>query len=508
MVSEISLIVQSAIATTLCNLQSDSRDEFSATKRTEGWTESFGDETVDPQEDCWKVEREFADGFSFYQDHSLLFPQVSIVLVQYRPAWLEQLVLRIAGIPHVVVNFSYASTESTGPLPFLRDSLQHTASESPSSSPVLVGRNHPRLRVAKAEDNGDGESVFVPIDGEEESSSLGAIRQGNSILEYLKSQKGVNLDAHWLEPKSGEDAIKSKMSLSNLFSVMIDNLQKHLMTLRYEDRNAWSLYRAQCFSASRSGAAINSSYRHSKIPTARGLYQAWSERVLSRKALLLGGKGVSLEKAKMETRKAYEVLEHFLRQRDKDDYYILGTPQPALIDAILWAYLAEAICDVNLVLILADFPLLVRYFQFIYDKYFLPRRSDDSSETEKWKVWNRRQNLSNQFQTVPLEPGIQKKAPKELKHALELMQTLSVQEHDLLEVLQVGKEARFQELVRDRSNNRNDPGFEGPKKEQMASALEKARRQQQRHDQDWISLVSGFAIVAGISSLAKMYQEG
>ena len=51
MVSDSSILIQSSIVTTFCNLESDARDEFSTTKRLEGWTEIFGDKesVVDPK---------------------------------------------------------------------------------------------------------------------------------------------------------------------------------------------------------------------------------------------------------------------------------------------------------------------------------------------------------------------------------------------------------------------------------------------------------------------------
>ena len=71
MVSEASLLIQSKIANSICNLESDSRDEFSTAERTPGWTEIWG---IDADEDssgigkmdekvaeCWELEQKAID---------------------------------------------------------------------------------------------------------------------------------------------------------------------------------------------------------------------------------------------------------------------------------------------------------------------------------------------------------------------------------------------------------------------------------------------------------------
>ena len=363
----------------------------------------------------------------------------------------------------------------------------------------------------------------------------------NSILEYLKHQKGVELDAKLVEEGDDDRTTKSKQTLSKLLSLLVTTkLQKCLMILRYEDANAWDqVYRNQCLQSSKLSAdafTTNSSnanepYQNSisnYLPTMRGLYQAWSERVMARKELRLGNgsKEICLEEAKVEARKAYEIFEQQLTQMEQSGpphCYLLGTKEPTMVDALLWAHLAEALCDVNLVVELADFPCLVKFFQRIYDTFFPASkvRADNGGNYDAavashirdsfWNVWNKHQNQTNQFQQVPLEPGmIKEKArdSKKIKHALELMQTLSVQDHNLLEVLKVGKETRALEATAKTKAQKkaalSSVGATGVKKKPELSALEKARRQQQRHDQYWISLVTGVAILGGLSTLARM----
>ena len=462
------------------------------------------------------------------EEASQRFPEIPLVILQYRPAWLEQLVLRIAGIPHVVVNSTYASHESTGPLPALRDlhttvsthsSLADAAAPTTTTTiPILVGRRQPRIRMGKGEESDTNKGTVLV--GGVLSSYPAAMTQENSILEYLKQQKGVDIDAH-LKSSSGkdDDSFKSKQTLSKLLSLLITiKLHKCLMVLRYEDRNAWDqIYRMQCLHSSKgkSQSSTDSSTKNtpknlsSRLPTMRGLYQAWSERVMARKALRVGNgsKEVSVDEAKAEARKAYEILEQQLTQIERGRY-LVGTEQPAMVDALLWDHLAEALCDVNLVLVLADFPKLIQFFQRIYDAYFVDM-SNTAAQTVSWSMWNKHQNYKNHFQQIPLEADMikEKYDAKKIKHALELMQTLSVRDHDLLEVLKVGRETRSREWTTAKASatKASSPvAAAGETKKEPETALEKARRQQQRHDQYWISLVAGVAILGGLSTLARM----
>ncbi|CAB9514361.1 Inherit from NOG: Metaxin 2 [Seminavis robusta] len=481
------LLFQAAIATSICNLTSDSRDRFATEKRTEGWTEVWGDGTAGAgAEDCWDEEVDAVARLS--PRTNSMFPEISLTLVQYRPAWVEQLVLRMAGIPHVVVNSSYASYESTGPLPALQD-------YSDIKAPVLLGRRQPGW--FNSEEVGGGGQ-----------------RPENVILEYLKTTRGVDLDTHLVDP--GNDALtKQRQTTSTLLRLLLTTkLQKSLTVLRYQDGDSWSqVYRKQCFDASRNhGTQDNPT--SSIIPTARGVYQAWSERVMAQKTLMGCLDGASVEKAKQEARDAYGILEQQLSRREDSSQYILGTQQPALIDALVWAHLAEALCDVNLVVILADFPVLIQYFQFVHKTYFAVSSSDD---TNSWQVWNKHQNGINCFQQVPLDSDDDKQQPedvKNLKNALELMQTLSAKDHDLLNVLQKGKEARAQELManqrkvehKNQSESTHAEDAESKVKPEL-TATQKARLQQQRSDQYWLSIVALAAIAGGLSMLAGAESE-
>jgi hypothetical protein len=430
-----------------------------------------------------------------------IIPGISLTIVQYRPAWLEQLVLRIAGIPHIVLNSSYSSNESTGPLPYLHDSCG-------KSSPILVGRCQPGLRRSSADefdDTGGSPSALINV-----NESLLDRQQNSSILEYLRIARGVDLDDPLVDP-TNNDLTKERQAKSTLLKLLVTNkLQTSLMILRYEDTDAWvQVNRKQCFDASKACGVNTSSRSLLDLPTVRGLYQAWSERVMARKGLMGLGRNVkSVDTAKMEARNAYTILEQQLSQRGSDDscYYLLGTSQPVMVDVILWAHLAEALCDVTLVVILADFPCLIQYFQFIHKKYFATS-SSESKDGSNWQVWNKHQNSINCFQQIHLDPDDRnnnKAKLKDLKNALELMHALSAHDRDLLSLLQQGKGVRAQELVtkarrkgKELSQDPEDTENDGEPKPKETDA-QKARLQQHRHDMIWLMNVSLVALAYGV----------
>ena len=67
MVSEASLLIQSKIANSICNLESDGRDEFSTAERTLGWTEIWGIHADDEDSSTEKVDEKVAECWKFEQ---------------------------------------------------------------------------------------------------------------------------------------------------------------------------------------------------------------------------------------------------------------------------------------------------------------------------------------------------------------------------------------------------------------------------------------------------------
>jgi hypothetical protein len=157
----------------------------------------------------------------------------------------------------------------------------------------------------------------------------------------------------------------------------------------------------------------------------------------------------------------YTSLEEKLLLADDDNSpttYFLGTSTPSYIDALLFSHLAEALCDVYLVLVLAKHSRLMKYFQYIYDQYFGEKYVDtikrgeggevgsdkvDDSDVE-WIKWNNVSNSLNAFNQIPETASFGKNGfgGKEGDHSqsgiartIHLMQRLAIHCHELDEAM-------------------------------------------------------------------------
>jgi hypothetical protein len=450
--STASVLMQSFVATGVSNLDSSRFRNAPLDTRKEGWTEAWGDpkKAEDPD---WKLDDE-----SVAKLLSTPHPQLPITLVQYRPAWLEQLALRMAKIPHIVLNAEYVTNEATGPLPYMKD-IQ------PSKQPVLVGREHPSSI----------HSNNAPCQ--------------NSIIDHLRSNRGVDLDSHLSQENK---------ALSKCFTTLIQSeLRMILLFLRYEDLDAWEqVYRGQCLQAT-----------HSRKWLAQmgGRFQAWSERAVGRRHLGDAARTLSIPKAEVRAKEAYETFETQLSKHDAP--FLLGGSQPSLVDALLWDHLADALCDVHLVTVLSESPKLVTYFSNIHTVYFA------SSNQDEWNQWNRRQNLGNAFQQLPMEEKT-RASKAHFKDAIELMQSLSVHKHELQEVLTVAKQKREAEPWPTTESPtkanfyrwRMGDTFSAPEEEDPAAQdnpqRQKLVQERSLNDQRWLSGV------VGVSALAVLFLQG
>lgn len=448
------MFLQSTIATSASNLDSRRFRNPSLDNRTESWTEIWGvpDEKPDATEEQVIAEQ-----------LRTVYPKLPITLIQFRPAWMEQLVLKIAKLPYVVVNSSYAATESTGSLPYLRDLTENKA-------PALVGRYHPVK-------NGPSET--------------------NAVLDYLQSAHNICLD--------GTLSASQKAQSHLLKSLILHELRPLLETFRFEDTDAWEqIYRPQYIDASK-GQNYNQG-----IFSVGSWWQTWSVRAVARKELL--AKGWTLQKAQRMARPCYATFETALEQHNP---YLLGTKTASTVDCLLFDHLAEALCNVHLVVILADFPRLIQFFQQLYETHFRLEKCD----TEEWKLWNRQENLINSFQTLPIEKKKQS-SDQPFTNALELMQSLSVHQHDLQEVLTVMKEKRALEaraMPRKAMSTiyrwrMGDDLFEGAKDEgneaEKQSPQEKWRKDQKYSDEVWISAVVAISLAVIGNAAIKGSQSG
>jgi glutathione S-transferase len=414
--SEAWLHLRSTIAAGIYNINSSRCRNPSLEKRREGWTEVWGQQE-DVEQHAWLHEEEVIS-----RALATPYPQLPMTLFQHRPAWFEQLVLRFAGVAHIVVNSPYVATEVTGPLPYLRD--------------IHPGKP----------------ACLIP---------------SNSMLEYLHKERNVHLD---------ESLSPSQQALSHAYASLIKSqLEPALLSLRFGDDDAWNqVYRQQYI---RGGSA----------------FQAWCIRMVGKQQL----KQVwSVDESCTKARDAYQ---SFTTQLGDSKYLLCE--EPATLDALMWAHLAEALCNVHLVVILAEFPRLVEYFQRIYDTYFRLNVEDE------WKMWNHEQNLRSPFQSLPMEETSSNK-PSTFHDALELMQSFSVHQHDLKEVLVVAKEkrllqesekrdARHNTLYRWRMGDDILPPKTSPDPEEMPTEQQvKWRKTHKRNDELWLSAVVAATAIA------------
>ena len=489
------------IASGIYNLDSQRFRKASLDTRSEGWTETWGNKRNGPcdketvtSEECGNPKfgrKGEVDDESLSQILSTPYPTVEIVLTQHRPAWFEQMLMRVAGIPHIVLNSNHISNEATGQLPYLRDCR-------PSNPPILVGRNHP----SNLKRNDDIIS--------------------NSILSYLQNHRNVDLDEH------AGITTDQQRGLSKCFQYMINlELSKILFQLRFEQSDAWEqVYRKQYVGASyisewqgRIGKDCQS--KASWFTELHGRFQAMMERSIERKRLLGYSKNEQKNSASQLLERANDVYNTIDRQlllvnkgQDETNFhkdYLLGTDGPALVDVLLWAHLAEALCDIHLVVLLASYPRLVNYFQDMY-KSFFPSNEETSDAHPAWMKWNDQQNLSNAFQKIPnLSKHAQTQCSTTIKDAVDLMQKTSLQKQNLLDVIETVKAIRTEErqpkerepqsflLYRwcmGEGTSRNEPAM--AENAQDNPLRKKLLRDQARNDQIWISGIFCISAVAVI----------
>lgn len=551
--NDVSILFQSYIVGAIYNIESSSRQQNpSLDKRTEGWTEVFGTTNNKSKDNnnyggfndskYWEHE-EYPDNNNNNTNISssiMMSPTEtpivrspsqqlpSLTLVQYRPAWFEQALLRMANIPHIVINSPYIATQSTGPLPYLQDLSSSSSNDDnggvSSSLPVLVGRHHP-------------------------PTSSNPTNRGvdNSILDYLQQSSRHQFSLN-------DNLNEQQQSTSHVLSCLIvSQLNPILLSLRYGNKDAWeNVNRPQCLRAAAACSGGGDGERRSGRFSVGAWIQTRCERIVELKQLSGCGKILSnVDEASIIARHAYDTLETHLKRNNHDavnknnnddnlllynNTYLLCTPKPTIVDALLFANIADALSDVHLVTILADYPLLIRYFQNIYEKFFEYKKDDEKVE---WKTWNYIENHRNPFHQLPQDtmPSsaaadiLGGKSDGKYKDALSLMKSLSVHKHDLQEILSITKEQRAKDNINknhssDTANNINNntwyrwrmggsffPENDNKNKNKSSSSSsyennketpiqEKWRKENKHNDEIWMSGVIAGTVLAIIFSTA------
>jgi hypothetical protein len=389
--------------------------------------------------------------------------ECTIRLFQYRPAWFEQLVLRVSRIPHVVINSAYAVTEVTGPLPMLQD----FTCDSGDLLPAMIGRHQPSENKSKE----------------------------NSILAYLKQYRKVDLDHSLIS----EEQIQQSM----MYTTIIENtLTPCLMTLRYHgDPVAWEqIYRPQCVCAM-SGSAntwLNKPFLAS--------WQAWSERVQAVSKLSPSILMQSKEEVIETVRCTYSIFEYQIKmQHSSSKCFLLGTDKPTTVDCLLWDHLMMAMADIHLVILLADFPGLLQFTQHIWDSFSFGTTMENISSDSVW-VWNLEENALNAFTGIPLLPKQSRNCNVDTQ-TMDVLDKLSPFQDDLRKSLKLAKKQRSRIPVP--GQHRNEPfslwhhwrmgGGYYPKSEigsDHASSEDQIRLQYQKNDEIWIAGVITTTVLA------------
>jgi hypothetical protein len=229
------------------------------------------------------------------------------------------------------------------------------------------------------------------------------------------------------------------------YSTMIDQtLNVILSALRYGSFHAWDeVYRHQslaaCLDPNGTTSYIEKRRRGGFFNWA-AWFQVWSERMVSLKELKMSkttmrdemfgdGEDVCVERVLVMARRCYSALN--ARLAKGNGATLLGTEQLTTIDVMLFAHLAEALCDLHLVTVLSEYDSLVKFFQITYEMYF----GGDTGAEEEWVQWNNRANAVNAFNHVPIGNGRVGIRTAEYKDAIKLMQTVALHCHDLGQAL-------------------------------------------------------------------------
>ncbi|GAX26968.1 hypothetical protein FisN_9Lh272 [Fistulifera solaris] len=366
-------------------------------------------------------------------------PSSLLRILQFQPAWEEQLLLRLAALPHTVWNSSYAVTEAVGPLPALQD----------LSRAAMMGRSS---TISSTSSNTSNKSP---------------------IIEYLERYHGLVLDHQ-------HDDIPIYLSLVQ------KELEPCRITLLCQDEEWNSVYKQRCIQAG--GGRLSQ-------------WQARSYRRFLKYQQSYTDRHMTTTTAVERVRHVYALFEHKRSSSlsSSNSRWILGTTQPTRLDVALWDHLMHALTDVHLVIVLAEFPLLLTFVQKVWDDYF-------ANPTEEWQIANALQNATNPFAQVPSLLWSPQREEKEFfRHAVELMEQLSVQDRNLIETVRVAKEARLLQTKVDPNEafrtwhrwRKGGPYYPTTNNNNNAQGSdEKVRREYHRSDEAWIASMALSTIMA------------
>jgi hypothetical protein len=98
------------------------------------------------------------------------------------------------------------------------------------------------------------------------------------------------------------------------------------------------------------------------------------------------------------------------QQQQQQCTYLFGAIEPTYLDALLFAHLAEAMCDIHLVLVLSKHVKLIKYFDVLYNRYFGNEyitmykshvTNENINDDVHWIHHNNSVNATNAFNRLP-----------------------------------------------------------------------------------------------------------
>jgi hypothetical protein len=358
------LDLQASVANALHNWEATRSYAAAPTEgRRPGFTESWGvrADHANDNEDASSSSKERPPLWGWSRpaeaDDESDTPDVDVLtLVQFRPAWALQLALRAAGVEHVVVNASYAVTEATGPLPYVRDGRALVG--GPAMWPYLVAGHDDKATTTK---------TTTP----------------RMVLATQHRTSHVSVGAD--EPP---------LAVPLLLELVTETLAADVLAvLRYQDAHAWhTTERPRSLRAVHGNRFV-------------GHWHVWAARVTASSAV--ARRPASVADAMRVATRAYAFLEQALQATP----HIFLDEQFSRLGLALWEHLMHALADTHLAPLLARYPGLVAYAQRLWEHYF-----DDSGQAAQQSPRNQANqevNAANAFFVAPPSSDAQRAGPDE-----------------------------------------------------------------------------------------------
>jgi hypothetical protein len=308
--------------------------------------------------------------------------------LQYRIAWTEQLMFKIAAVPFRVVNSRYNCTEVTGALPQLRDGNFLVGGPDDIAAHLLS-----RLTTSGKKKEKKKKKLQWP------ATAARDIRQGDDDNAAQQEQEHFAAlaaagDTSFMSVRQRRDAAYLTACLQNQLTPAL-HFYHHHADHHHDSRLEWE----QVLKATHNNYCLAS-------------LQMWSERVVTtnrrlRRTMMHRPEEEEIEHVLQELRQAYQLLEDQLTESTTS--YLLGTNTPTYIDCQVWGHLMEALSNRHVVATvffskdpdndstsrrldhLCRYPRLLAMVRTIYTRYHFDAATGPLPE------WNIEENAANAF---------------------------------------------------------------------------------------------------------------